>query len=53
MTLLAGATNLQTLGSTYACVNGAGTTVATGTGTSVNITLPVSVTGAAGSRRRI
>ncbi|ALN87860.1 hypothetical protein LC55x_4612 [Lysobacter capsici] len=33
--------------STYACVNGAGATVATGTGTSVNITLPVSVIGAA------
>lgn len=33
--------------STYACVNGAGVTVATGAGTSVNITLPVSVAGAA------
>lgn len=32
---------------TYNCVNGAGTAVATGTGTSVNITLPVSVVGAA------
>ena len=33
--------------STYACVNGAGATVATGTGITVNITLPASVTGAA------
>jgi hypothetical protein len=37
--------------STYACVNGAGATVATGTGTSVNITLPVSVPGAAANGR--
>ncbi|QWF16346.1 GEVED domain-containing protein [Lysobacter capsici] len=37
--------------STYACVNGAGATVATGTGTSVNITLPVSVIGAAANGR--
>lgn len=36
---------------TYACVNGAGATVATGTGTSVNLTLPVSVTGAAANGR--
>jgi hypothetical protein len=37
--------------STYVCVNGAGATVATGSGTSVNITLPVSVTGAAANGR--
>jgi hypothetical protein len=37
--------------STYACVNGAGATVATGTGTSVNITLPVSVPGATANGR--
>ncbi|WND79810.1 GEVED domain-containing protein [Lysobacter capsici] len=37
--------------STYACVNGAGATVATGTGTSVNITLPVSVIGATANGR--
>lgn len=36
---------------TYSCVNGAGATVANGTGTSVNITLPVSVTGAAANGR--
>lgn len=37
--------------STYSCVNGAGATVATGSGTSLNITLPVSVTGAAANGR--
>ncbi|MEH6417124.1 GEVED domain-containing protein [Pseudomonas sp. CGJS7] len=37
--------------SSYNCVNGAGATVATGSGTSVNITLPLSVTGAAANGR--
>lgn len=38
--------------SSYNCVNGAGAVVATGTGTSVNITLPVSVVGAAANGRQ-
>ncbi len=37
--------------SSYACVNGAGAAVASGTGTSVNLTLPASVTGAAANGR--
>jgi uncharacterized repeat protein (TIGR01451 family) len=39
--------NSGTYASTYACVNGAGTTVVSGTGTSIAATIPVSGTGTA------
>lgn len=38
--------------SSYSCVNGVGATVATGSGTSANITLPASITGAAANGRQ-